>query len=407
MKQTLLLLFFSFLFVVVQAQTEEGAEAPQANSIMNVGGTSQQNYFAVIPYQEVRSLPIVMIEMEGKEYRFLFDTGAGTSIRSDLAEEFQLEVVSKIPVKDAEGRADSLFVHKMPDISLGGIVFSDIPAYALKPDVEFVKCFGLDGIIGSNLLRESIVKFSSKDSTITITDMYQRFDLQSKSEYATELFLEPFQSSPYVWTVIDDNDTAGTQVMFDTGMSGTFDIAIRHLQMFSEHNIFSDSIHVAEGSQSHGFYGKAQDTVQCRLRIPRFWVNKASFKNVALNSTVNDNSRIGVRFLEYGDVTIDYKHKAFFYEPYSQEEVDLDDKFSPVSLNMENGKLIIGVIWDKKLTNEISVGDHVLSINGLDVGNMERCELFLYDLESVSKESNIFKIKDKDGNIKEVVIEKK
>lgn len=403
MKQNLVLLLLLCLFAPMQAQTEE---APQVNSLMNVGGTSQKDYYTVIPYEPVVGLPVVMIEMKGKQYRFLFDTGAATSIRNDLAEELGLDVVSKIPVKDAEGRADSLFVYTMPDILLGEVVFNGIPAYAVNKDVEFVKCLGLDGIIGSNLLRESIVKFSSKDSTITITDMYQRFDLQSKAQYASELFLDPFQSCPHIWTVIDDNDTAGTQVLFDTGMSGVFDIAIRHLQLFNEHKIFSDSIHVAEGSQSHSFHGKTQDTVQCRVRVPKFWVNKALFKNVALNSTVNDNSRIGVRFLKYGDVTIDYKNKAFFYEPFSEEAVDLDEKRMPISLTIANGKFVIGIIWDKSLQDKISVGDQVMAINGVDFDSMGGCELFTYDgMEALRKASNIFKIRDKDGNIKEVLIE--
>lgn len=66
--------------------------------------------------------------------------------------------------------------------------------------------------------------------------------------------------------------------------------------------------------------------------------------------------------------------------------------------------MVVGIIWDKKLKKQISIGDQIISFNGASLQNLSECELFLYDFTPLKKEVNILEIKDKDGNIKEIEI---
>lgn len=374
----------------------------QEIDMMLKGGVEQQNYFTVVPYTSVGGLPIIKVEINGKEYRFLFDTGAGTAISQKLFVELAPEILTKLPLRDAEGRADTHEVCKIDEIKIGEVVFKDIPTWVLK-DSPFVKCFELDGIVGSNQLRESIVRISDKEKTITITDMPDKLNLHNKQEYAMELFLEPYHNSPYIKTLIEDKKNFELQLLFDTGMNGMLDIALDHLNLLKKHKIISGKIEQSEGSDGHGFLGKASKSVQYRFRVPLYRINhNASLLNVEFSTTTNVNSRIGMKLLQYGDMTLDYKNKACFYEPHTAVDPDVYEKRQPISPVMDDGKMVVGIIWDKKLKKQISVGDQIISFNGTSLENLSECELFLYDFTPLKKEINTLEIKDKDGNIKEI-----
>ncbi|WP_108821658.1 hypothetical protein [Dysgonomonas sp. Marseille-P4361] len=66
--------------------------------------------------------------------------------------------------------------------------------------------------------------------------------------------------------------------------------------------------------------------------------------------------------------------------------------------------MIIGAVWDQSLSDKVSVGDKILSINDFNLEELDECQLLFFKLTSITKETNIFKLKDKDGNIKEVEI---
>lgn len=237
--------------------------------------------------------------------------------------------------------------------------------------------------------------------------MPDKLNLHEKAESAMELFLEPYQNSPYIQTLVEDKENFQMQVLFDTGMNGMFDIAIEHLEVMNEHDVLSDTIYVSEGSNSHGFYGKAENSLKYRFRVPRLWLDlNSSLRNVDFYSTSNVNSRIGMKLLRYGDMILDYKNKINYYESHSEEAPDVSEKRSPISPVLSNGKLVVGIIWDEALRNEISLGDKILSYNGLDLDNMSECELFTIDLKLLDEKINILKIEDKEGNVKEIQMEK-
>lgn len=396
MKQATLFLLLILLTISVNAQEI---------TTLNLGETRQKNYYTVIPYETMSAVPIIRVEINGTEYRFMFDTGAVTSISQEIVDKIKPEVLGKLNVTDNSAKADSLPVYSLPEIMVGRILFNDIPALLLK-DSQIKTCFKLDGIVGSNLLRNSIVRFSPSDQTIIITDRPENFDLQSKEEYSREMLLTPNQSSPYIWIVLRDKDTAGVELMFDSGMSGMYDLALDHLNIFMEHDIFSEKPSVAEGSLSYGFFGKNDDTLQCRLRVPELIICNSIFKNVMLYTTPASDSRIGMGLLKHGIVTIDYMNKRFYFEPFFETEKDLYSTAMPLSLSMEDGNLIIGTVWDKELSEKISVGDRVLSLNETNFENMTECEIFVHDIYD-DKDTYLFRLRAKDGTEKEILIEEK
>ena len=163
----LFLLFIAFLSVKAQTTT------------LNTGGTKSFNYHIILPC-EYKNLPVVDVKIGGENYRFLFDTGAITCIGEKIINELKLQPVDKISVFDAEARPDSLYVYSLAEIFLGEIVFNDIPALQMKEGV-LNRCLVYDGVIGSNLLRNSVVRFSYPDKTIEIADNPKLFNLKQNT----------------------------------------------------------------------------------------------------------------------------------------------------------------------------------------------------------------------------------
>lgn len=363
----------------------------------NSGGTKQKNYYSVMPYEsKFGTLPIIKVEVGGKERRFLLDTGAVTCISQELANELKPKITETISLKDAEGHSEETTVCIIPEIKVGGVLFKKIPAAVIKKS-PFTYCQELDGVIGSNLLRNSIVRFSHNDKTITLTDQPKKLDLHNKEELSSEIFLTPDQSSPYIKTYIIDNLNADIGLMFDSGMTGLFDMALRHFHLFNEHHLFSDSILGGSGSVGHGAFGKHQDTLKYSFSVKSFILNEYAFNNLRINTTADNNSRIGAGFMRYGDITLDYKNKRFYFEPYSDEEPDLSYTPNSFSFNVDGNKLIVGIIWDSEMESRISVGDQIISINGIRFDEMSECELLLFDMDKALSEG--IKEDQKEGTI--------
>ncbi|WP_316747344.1 retropepsin-like aspartic protease [Pedobacter gandavensis] len=158
----------------------------------NTGETSTKNYYQEIPYESINGKMIVEVKVAGKNCRFLFDTGAPTSISKELALTSGSKNLQMGLISDANGLKDSVLVVLTKSIQIGDLDFNNITAIALIP--EFMKCWNLSGIIGSNLLRNSIVRIDAAKKIITLTDQADRLNLSKK--HSTPLALNNNQSDP-------------------------------------------------------------------------------------------------------------------------------------------------------------------------------------------------------------------
>lgn len=387
-----------YLFLLFIASSSVNAQT----ATLNTGGTKSSGYHIILPC-EYKNLPVVEVKIAGRNYRFLFDTGAITSIGEKIANELKLEPVGRMNIFDAEGKPDSLYVYSLPEIFLGQVAFNDIPTLQMKEGI-LNQCLAYDGIIGSNLLRNSVVRFSYADGTIEITDNPKSLNLNKR--YAQKMMVHPTQSSPFIKTVFKDRRKANVDLLFDSGMSGLYDLSLRHFHLLCDNKVFSDSIQEGRGRQTYTVYGMAPDTVLYRLRIPQLEIGKSKYENVQINTTVHDNSRIGIEWLKYGVATLDYKNNKFYFEPYVESTTNLFRKKFPISPIPQGNKLIVGAIWNESLIDKISVGDQVLSIDDTNFENMDECELFVSEFNFDEKDSCLFKIRDKQGNVREIQIDK-
>jgi predicted aspartyl protease len=367
---------------------------------LNHGEIKQKHYFQEIPYQKIETWIMVPVTINGKVYKFIVDTGAPLAISDKLYKELNLQIIRQINTNDAAGENKKMRYVVLPEIDLQGITFLNTSGIVLHENSKWAECFEIDGIIGSNMLRNSIVQLDEQKNHIIITNDIKRVSLQNSECQKMKLSLG---SNPYFKITLQKGAQKTVQnVLFDSGDGGNFFA----LSMHRLRDYVVDIIAESEGFEwgAHEVFKKQKHLL---LNIPEFVVNRLSFNDVIVTTTQSDHSRIGVKFLQYGKTTLDYKKKRFYFEPF--ENINTDKLYElpwGIGFTMQNDKKVVGIVWDKALESQLNVGDEVLSMNGMDLQFMNYCELRQFKTPSTGDEL-IVELKDKEtGEIKKVEIKR-
>lgn len=372
----------------------------------NQGYVEQQKYFTTIPYKQIKGKIIIEVVIDNKVRKFILDTGASTVISENLYKELNPKLLGTVEVIDQSGLKDNLNVVSLSEIKLNEIIFKEIPALVSKEAKMLFECFGVDGLIGSNLLRNSVVQFDSKNKTITMSDNPKSLNLKKKD--ANEMELSPNQSNPFVWIKLKKGKSfANEKILFDTGDDGLYLMSINaYKHIIGEKLDVFQTLAESEGAFSAGLHGTAEKMTNYVVNVPMLELNNLILNNVTAKTTYT-YSRFGSEILKYGKVTLDYKNKKFYIESYeSISEINLDKGTWAIDLILENEKAVVGIIWDKTLENKINVGDEILKFDNIDYQNMDFCEIVKSN-NKVDKETALLVLKDvKTGEIKNVEIKK-
>lgn len=390
------------VLIIILSITITPKSHAQEDFTLNQGGTTQTDYFNVIPYENIRSKIIVDVAIEGKNYKFLLDTGAPTVINRKLYNLLKPTILKRLSISDQSGKEDSLEVVSVPSITFGGVEFKNLAALVVQDSVIF-DCFKVDGFIGSNLVRHSIVQFDHNQKTITLTDNKDKLVLKRKN--ASDLALTDVQSTPFVWVnLTGKRKKARNELMFDTGMDGLYDLSLRHHYLFEKRDIFT-VVGKGTGSNSLGMYGTADDTVQYRLRLPKFEISGTTFTNVSAQTTPDNNSRLGSRLLQLGIVTLDFRNRKFYFEPYPGTSSDLFSKDFPVAPVYRNGQLQVGIIWKESLLDTLQPGDQILAVDDINYEQVDLCNLITKGEAFKDNPQLTLTVKDKTGTVRKITIE--
>ncbi len=373
------------------------------NSSFRKGMVSGKSYCEQLDFELVNNKIIVPVKINGKTYRFLFDTGAPTLISQELAVELNSPTIGEKTVADANNLEDTLATTTIKNLKIGAVVFENCQALVFGINQHrFLQCLKIDGFIGSNLFKKSIVKIDLNGRKITLTNRTTQLRPASKP---TKMQLVGSQRMPFITLKLEgrSGEMGKEQVLIDTGMDNLYDISQRAYRTFSPINIV-DSISTSYGSGAIGAFGNAPSQAQTQVKITKLTINHAIFGNVNSITITDDNSRIGLAFFKYGDVILDFKNSRFYFE--STEKVLLTERMEKYSPTVLNGKYAVGFVWDEALKNELQFGNEITRIDGKIVEGMDACELL--NLQTTRKrKSHEIEIITKEGIRKQIKIEQK
>jgi predicted aspartyl protease len=368
----------------------------------NQGKINDKEYYEVIPYETEIGKIILPVTINNKTYRFLLDTGAPNLFSTELLKEINVAEGASINVNDANNQDQKMKFAVVPQLKIGNLVFENQAGLIYNfEEHNLLSCYKIDGFIGSNLLRNSIIKMNGANKTIIITNKIKSLKIDKKP---IKMKLVGNQKSPYVELKFEgkNNEKASDMVLVDTGMDGLYDMSKRAYTIFENSKIF-EALYTATGIGDSGLFGAGDSSEQKLLEIENANLNQQIINNIMVSTTLDDNSRIGLDFLKYGDITLDFLNKKFYFE--SPKTIDVKEKTPKFFTSVQNDKVVIGIVWDEKLKLLMNTGDEVISADQIDITNISLCDFLRLKKEWKNKESYILKLKNKEGQISEITIE--
>lgn len=372
---------------------------------LNHEKTEAENYFTTCIYQEIKGKMIVSAELNSQTYNFIFDTGAPTAVSSKIVEELKLVTNGKVDMTDQSSKKAPMKTVAIENLKLGGINFKNTPAVILE-DMSLLGCLNVEGIIGSNILGNSIVQISGINKTITLTDQPKKLELKKKN--GVELTVNPIQNTPYIKAYYLNGElSAHESILVDTGMEGFFDLSVHvYKNAVDKVDVFKVR-NKAHGAYTAGIHGIAENSENYEIIIPELQIGKTYFKNLTTYTTTDYTSRIGTEVLKYGIMTLDFINKRFYFDAFDKKEaIDVKSKTWPLMLSMNNGKIVVGILWDEKLKDKIKVGDEVISFGKYNYRELDFCEKVLTKIEFLNEEEHLVLKDVNTGKIKEFKISK-
>ncbi len=366
MKFIYILIFCFFSLTPCVAQTSIN---------LNQGEIEQKKYSEIIKYEKIKGKLLVDVVINNKKHKFLFDTGAPFAISQKLFRELELAETGSVLVEDNSGMAKQLSLFSISKLQLGSLIFLNTPGIVLQESTStMLDCFGIEGIIGSNMLRNSAIQFNDTSNEIIITNNVKNLNLR-KIAYQ-KLELSEIQSSPYFKIeILKADKKIFEKILFDSGDDGFYEMSTKSLDFLNAESNIINILAESKGSLVWGIHGFNKNETQFVVSLPQIEIGGYSFENVIATTNSNE-SKIGSEILTLGKVTLDYNKKRFYFEPYPDIDIGFLSihpwEISPI---IENGKLIVGIIWNKSLENQINVGDEIVKFNEINYENMTFCDL--------------------------------
>lgn len=367
----------------------------------NQGGTAKHNYYVEIPYEIINGKIFINVVLKGKERRFIFDTGAPVAINSKLAREINPKLLHRNKIKDVNGNAESLNFVELNDLEVGGISFSGIPA--VSGIAGFYDCWKTEGVLGSNLLRNSIVSMDTRKKVLILTDNFEKVKLNEQEAIPMRLDSSgTSQSMPLI--PVNLNNNVRLWLEFDTGDSDFLRLTDQTMKSIEPYDCFK-VLAKGYGAMSIGLFGLEGAADKYLLKLHSLKLGQARFDQVITIPNKEGRPAIGAGILDYGSITLDYINRKFYFESKATN-FELDKPQWPFQPTVQGNKLVIGLIWDnaQKL---VKPGEQILSIDGRDFSKVDLCELLNNPNILADKTSATLQIKDASGEVRTVNIQKK
>jgi hypothetical protein len=307
---------------------------------------------------------LVRASVNGVEGRFVIDTGAPCSITHTFAQRAGLQGGQTTQVYDSNGNTVRTTIVNLPNLSLGGFSFTRLQAMQL-PEGNMIEQFGVDGIVGYNLLRQGIVKFVGRDHRLILTN--DTTDLGIDLNYGILLADDPYSTMVpiRVGNVVDT-------VMFDTGALDFYEMSNRMYTRVQADTTHFRRLASGKGILSMGAAGLEAQSLKHRVLIPQSHIGNIPFANVTTITTDALESRIGSNVLMHGDVIIDYREKMFYFQPFTEvtEPINVYQPEWDVVITVMGDHLVAGMVWDNA-KGDIQSGDRIVAIGSERVDKVD------------------------------------
>jgi hypothetical protein len=364
---------------------------------MSGGEILESNYKVVFPFEMRLGVIVVKVTIQQEEYDFLFDTGAPNVVSFELGEKLKLKPVGKTQTKGSQGERHKIDYTNIDTLQLGGLNYLNTTAAImdLKKAVS-IECMGIDGILGANVMRNSVWQIDYQKQTITITNTTDSLTFSNNLD--TIPFTTQHTGTPKIKVQIGNIIQSG--VTLDSGSGGHIDLNYNTYKLAKKRN---PDMHTASGfgNSTTGIYGMGKPDTLIYFKPDSISIGTIKLENqICYASVGKTSSTLGTRFLENYIITLDWDRNQMVLdsvEAYHNSELK---NFGYKTVFSDN-KLKIGFLFNNSETgsNTLQLNDDILRIDTIDftqISKSDYCKLILdttknkLNLQSitVSRDSN-------------------
>lgn len=376
MKNRLLFTFFILLIVGCSS----------SKKFYNSGYVNSKNEIEKIDLNIINDLPFCQVEIEGKIYSFLVDTGAPTVISDEIFQTLNLKESHKSSMTDSQNKKMQEKFAIIPQIKIGNLIFKDIGSAVIKFENNELKCFGFDGIVGANLLSHLYCEFNYQENKILVSKNITKFNID-KFDFILN-FNPKNQKTPIIKGKIFDKNLSFT---FDTGFAGKIKIP-NNLEYYKK-KILQDKFILSNGINSIGLYGKSEVNKSIELKND-IYIDNLLFKDELIDT--GESTLIGNEFLKNYIFLIDWKsNKIYFKNIINNDKKEL--KSFGFSYLFDRGRaFVVSKIENKNIP--INLGDEIIKIDDFDFTLIKNEDVCKYYLNKIEKDKEMIEILIKRDN---------
>ncbi len=333
----------------------------------------------IIPFEILNGWTVITVKLNGEEieHKFIFDTGAITKVEPDIAEALNLTNLRDFTKTDLNGVRSPASLVNLKIVKIGKRTFSKVGA--LSSHTSLFKCYGIKGIIGYNIMRDAIFIINNKNQTITITKSKIKFN---KNHFQFAKIDNDWRGVMYLTLKIDRQRI---KAVLDTGFPYSVNLHKSLERELDENYLIK---------RKRQFLNAANSSVLDTLSF--FKPHKLKLNNLKLDKYTfilsNTRTIVGNEFLSgFEEVVLDFK-KSRIYLSNKHTEKKQEGKVLNFTLGWSEGIVkITGLAIGSQLEEMgLSLGDHVISINGLRTSSFQDdCAFKNFDSETDIYESDI------------------
>jgi hypothetical protein len=365
MKVCSVLFFLSLFGINIFAQTPNKNVEQLLNSGVLIMGNDSIESVPIIYQRD--NIPFVKVVIDGKEYLFLFDTGAsGCFISSEIAGNANIE--STLPIEDAGGKEKNANV-VFKNIRIGKSLFNNIVCLVANTErLANLGCVNIDGVIGTSLIKLCNWKLDPTNQMISFSKSLFKKEINS-----TECNIEFTDSRlPLVQLSYDQ---IGFYALIDSGFSGYF-------QSNDEVLWKSKKYKKLKRKEGYGQYALAAFSIQnsyvSNLKIDSLKTQSGFITNIPA-TICSCKPTIGSALLKRNVFVYNFLEKKMILTPVNYDTTLTNIFDIGFGLNDSN-QLVINFVWENRETKKAGfrIGQQVLKIDNNETGklsNADFCDL--------------------------------
>jgi len=343
---------------------------------MKSGTVSTENFTSQIPFHRLKEIPFVYVKIAGKEYRFMFDSGAPCVISTELYEQLGLKKTTASKITDSGGLKAKQIYTTIDKIELGDVEFQNIGTVVMNLNTsEIFQCLDFDGIIGANLMRTAIWEMDYQKNILTFSNDLK--NLNTAGEKHVLNFSPVLSGTPHLDIIVDSITIK--DVTFDTGSSGYLTLPAK---TFKGQYLNTNSHHMGYGVSSYGVYGAGQVDTSFTVKTKNISLGTVTETDKIIELEKINKEILGNLFFENYRVIMDWTREQISLYPVIDNRGKNENKNTfGYSLAFANQKITVDYIYIDSPADKagLNVGDEIIEISGqktTDLTADQRCDLW-------------------------------